>query len=120
MAKILIVDDCEVMRGILRRMLENGGYDVVGEASNGKEALEMYGEYNPDLVTMDIQMLGVDGLEVLKEILRSDSSAKVIMVTAVLNDPLKDKALDSGAVGYISKPFRMDLLHAQVGIALGI
>lgn len=119
MAKILIVDDCEVMRGILRRMLESGGYEVVAEASNGKEALEMYGECSPDLVTMDIQMLGVDGLEGLKEILRSDSAAKVIMVTAVLNDPLKEKALGSGAVGYISKPFRMDLLHEQVGMALG-
>lgn len=119
MAKILIVDDCEIMRRILRKMLETGGHNVVGEATNGKQAHELYGELGPDLVTMDIQMTGIDGMEGLKKILHSDPAARVIMVTALLNDPKKEEALGLGAVGYVSKPFQMDLLHEQVGMALG-
>lgn len=118
MAKILIVDDCEIMRGILRKMLEDGGHKIVGEANNGEAAQDMYSEFKPDLVTMDIQMLGVDGLEALKAIMQSDSAARVLMVTALLNDPKKEQALEFGAAGYVSKPFQTDLLHQQVEMVL--
>lgn len=118
MAKILIVDDCAVMRTVLRRMLEDGGHEIVGEARNGEEALDKYGECSPDLVTMDIQMVGVNGMESLQDILSSDSEAKVVMVTAVLHDPMRKEALEHGAAGYISKPFRMDLLNERIDMAL--
>lgn len=118
MAKILIVDDSLIMRGILRSMLEKGGHQIAGAASNGKDALRLYGELNPDLVTMDIHMAGGDGLTCLKEIIQLDPDAKVVMITALGHEEMKTEASRLGAVGYLCKPFKVEDILAEIQDAL--
>lgn len=118
MAKILIVDDSNTMRRILRSMLEDDGHEIVGEATNGELAHNMYSVLKPDLVTMDINMKDADGIESLKEIIHLDSEAKVLMISAISSAPKKEEILGLGAVGYITKPFQIGHLHEQVNLAL--
>ena len=118
MAKILIVDDSLIMRGILRSMLEKGGHEIAGAASNGIDALRLYRELDPDLVTMDIHMAGGDGLSCLKEIIRLDADAKVIMITALGHEEMKMEASRLGAVGYLCKPFKAEDILAEIQDAL--
>jgi two-component system chemotaxis response regulator CheY len=83
MARILIVDDSAIMRRNLANILSNGGHEIIGEASNGMQALGEYENYHPDLITMDITMPLTDGIEALVKILAKHSDAKVIMISAV-------------------------------------
>ena len=108
MAKILIVDDASFMRGSLKYIAESGGHEVVGMAKNGKEALEMYAKFKPDLVTLDILMKEMDGITALKEIMKRDPKAKVIMVTALGHEEKQQEAQNHGASGFIRKPFKLD------------
>ncbi len=117
MAKILIVDDARVMRMILRVMFEKAGHEIVGDATSGVEAVQMYSELNPDLVTMDIQMTNGDGLTSLEQIMRLDPEARVIIVSA-LHGEKKSQARNLGAAGYLDKPFQADDLLRQTQIAL--
>lgn len=87
MKRILVVDDAAFMRLSLKTMLEKNGYEVVGEAENGRKAVEMYKMLNPELVTMDITMPDMDGIEALTEIMKFDSKAKVIMLSAMGKKP---------------------------------
>ena len=118
MARILIADDSQLMCNILRVMLEKAGYEVVGKATNGKEALEMYAELKPDLVTMDILMEGGDGITCLEKIIQLDPSARVIMVSAVSQKRKEELARKIGAVGYVTKPFQKDDILKQTREAL--
>lgn len=118
MANILIVDDALIMQNILAMMLEKAGHKVVGKAVNGLQALEMYSTLKPDLVTMDIQMEGGDGMSVLQKIIDLDPLAKVIMVSAINNELREDEALSMGAVGYVTKPFQATALLEQTTKAL--
>ena len=104
MAKILIVDDSRTSRRILKDILERNGHTIVGEAVNGKEGYEMYQSNNPDIVTMDITMPVMDGIDSLKLIMRFNPEAKVIMVTAAGQKQKMLEALKDGAVEYIAKP----------------
>ena len=81
MAKILIVDDAQIMRNILCVMLENAGHEIVGNATNGLEALKLYGELNPDLVTLDILMAGGSGMTHFKELLQIEPRVRVVLVS---------------------------------------
>lgn len=83
MRKVLIVDDAQFMRVSLRKMLEENEFEVVGEASNGIEAIEKYMILKPEIVTMDITMPDMNGVDALKEIKKYDSNAKVIMISAI-------------------------------------
>ncbi|WP_297491490.1 response regulator [Thermococcus sp.] len=105
MASVLIVDDVLFARIILRKLLSEAGYDVVGEASNGREAVEKYLSLRPDVVIMDIIMPDMDGIKALKEILEIDPKAKVIMVTSVDHEKRVIECIEAGAKGYIVKPF---------------
>lgn len=105
-ARILIVDDAMFMRGVLRRILEQSGYEVVGEASNGIEAIEKYKELKPDLVTMDITMPDMTGLVAVKAIKEIDSNARVIMCSAMGQNAMVVEALKNGALDFIIKPFQ--------------
>ena len=106
MAKqILIVDDAAFMRMMIRDILSKDGY-VIHEATNGAEAIEKYDEYHPDLVTMDITMPDVDGIEALKKIREMDDEAIVLMVSAMGQQKLILEALESGAADFIVKPFQ--------------
>ncbi|HBC92722.1 MAG TPA: two-component system response regulator [Pelotomaculum sp.] len=105
MAKILIVDDSAISRKKLRAILEAGNHEIVGEASDGAEALEKYQELSPDLVTMDITMPNIDGIAALINIKQYDSSARVVMITALGKGEKILEALNAGAKNYITKPF---------------
>ena len=102
---VLIVDDSDFMRNLLREILEDE-YRIVGEAENGVEAVELYGETNPDLVMMDIVMPIKDGIEATAEITERDPSANVIMCTSVGQEEKMKRAIKAGAEGYITKPFQ--------------
>jgi two-component system chemotaxis response regulator CheY len=106
--KILIVDDSILSRKKLRMILEEANYEIAGEACNGEEALRKYEDLSPDLVTMDITMPDVDGISALKNIINYDSSAKVVMVTALGKGSTMLEALKSGAKNFITKPFVND------------
>jgi two-component system chemotaxis response regulator CheY len=102
---VLLVDDSEFMRNLLREILADE-FDIVGEAENGVEAVEMYKEHQPDLVMMDIVMPIRDGIEATGEIKRTDSGAHIIMCTSIGQEEKMKKAVKAGADGYITKPFQ--------------
>ncbi|KZE80917.1 response regulator [Paenibacillus elgii] len=106
--KILIVDDSLFMRMILRNVIQELGYETVAEASNGLEALTLYSELKPDLVTLDITMPEMDGITALEEIKNMDPDAKVIMVSAMGQQALLIRAVSMGASDFIVKPFSKD------------
>lgn len=106
--KVLIVDDAIFMRMKLKDILEKNGFEVVGEAQNGVEAIEKYKTESPDLVTMDITMPEMDGVTALKEIKKVDGDAKVIMCSAMGQQSMVMDAIKSGALDFIVKPFDTD------------
>lgn len=105
MANILIVDDSRTSRKILRGVLEGDGHVVVDEAKNGQEGYDMYVKYKPDLVTMDITMPVMTGVEALKKIKEEFPEAKVIMVSAAGQKHNMLEAVQNGASEFIAKPF---------------
>ncbi|MEM0492973.1 MAG: response regulator [Candidatus Thermoplasmatota archaeon] len=104
--RIMLVDDTKFMRMMLANILKPKGYEIVAEAGDGLEAIEKYKELKPDLVTMDIVMPHMDGIEAVRNIVATDSSAKIVMVTAVGQDSKVKEAIEAGARGYIVKPFQ--------------
>ncbi len=110
MKKVLVVDDAAFMRVSIKNMLSKHDYEVVGEAENGKVALAKYQELNPDIVTMDITMPDMDGLESLKHILSINPTANVVMVSAMGQESMVREAVLTGAKGFIVKPFKEDVL----------
>ena len=104
--RILITDDALFMRVTLKNILENNGFEVVGEAANGVESVNLYKRLKPDLVTMDITMPEMDGLTALKEIRAMDPSATVVMCTAMGQKTLVVEAIQAGAKDFIVKPFQ--------------
>ncbi len=106
MGTVLIVDDAKFMRMVLRRILTSQGHTVVGEATNGEEAVEMYAKLRPDVVTMDIVMPKLNGIEAVRRIMQFDPSAKIIMVTALGQETFVLDAIKAGAREFIIKPFR--------------
>ena len=103
--KILVADDAAIMRLMLRNILSGAGYNVVGEASDGREAVRRYQELMPDLVTMDITMPGMNGIEAVKSIKNIDPSAKIIMCSAMGQKSMVLEAIEAGAINFIVKPF---------------
>jgi len=105
--KILVVDDSQFMRKLLRRILEaNPGYTIVGEAENGVEAIQKVKELRPNVVMMDIVMPIKDGIAATAEIKHSNSDLKVVMCTSVGQEEKMKQAIKAGADGYITKPFQ--------------
>ncbi|WNS77275.1 response regulator [Bacillus sp. DTU_2020_1000418_1_SI_GHA_SEK_038] len=105
MARILIVDDAKFMRITLSNILKKANHEIVGEGENGKEAVQLYDALLPDLVTMDITMPEMSGLEAVKEIKRQYPSAKVIMCSAMGQQKMVVEAIELGAKDFIVKPF---------------
>lgn len=105
MANILIIDDSKTSRKILRRILEEAGHTVVGEAVDGEDGYLKYQELKPDVVTLDITMPKMDGLEALRLIKKYDENAVAIMITAAGQKEKMILAIKSGAADFISKPY---------------
>ncbi|OWU65542.1 MAG: two-component system response regulator [Armatimonadetes bacterium Cent15-Ar3] len=106
--RILITDDALFMRVTLKRILSDAGFEVVGEAANGVESVSLYNDLKPDLVTMDITMPEMDGIEALKAIRVCDPNATVVMCSAMGQQNLMVEALQAGAKEFIVKPFQAD------------
>ncbi len=104
-SSVLIVDDSRTSRRILKDILDRAGYKVAGEAINGKEGVAYYVKFQPDIVTMDITMPEMDGIEALRQIKRENPDAKVIMITAAGQKDKMMEAVKLGAAEFISKPF---------------
>ncbi len=108
MARILIADDASFMRQMIREIIEPEGHEVVGEATNGIEAVELYQELMPDLVTMDIVMPKRSGIDAVKIIIAENPTACVVMCSALGQETLVMEALQAGARDFIVKPFKPD------------
>lgn len=106
--RILITDDALFMRVTLKNILVQNGFEVVGEASNGLESVELYKSLKPDLVTMDITMPEMDGIAALKEIKAHDPAATVVMCTAMGQKSMVVEAIQAGAKDFIVKPFQAE------------
>lgn len=119
MARILVVDDAAFMRNNLRHILSEAGHDVVDEAVDGVEAVAKYDEHRPDVVTMDITMPNMDGIEALRQILARNPDSKVVMCSAMGQESLVMEAISSGACDFVVKPFQGDRVVESVRKALG-
>lgn len=113
--KVLIVDDAAFMRIAIRTMLERNGYEVVGEAENGAVALHKYKECQPDLVTMDITMPEMDGLQALRAIRDYDRNARVVVVSAMGQETMVREAILAGAKTFLVKPFKEEHVLLTLG-----
>ncbi len=117
-AKILIADDLSFMRMIQREILHEKGYAVVGEASDGIQAVEKFKELKPDLVILDITMPNMNGLEAMRKIFEVDPKAKVIMCSALGQQNLIVEAIKSGVKDFIVKPFKAERILSAIEKAL--
>lgn len=105
MANILIIDDSRTSRKVLKNLLEAEGHKIIAEAVNGEDGVNKFIEYTPDIVTMDITMPVMDGIEALKKIREIDENAKVVMVTAAGQANKMREAIEYGASEFLAKPF---------------
>jgi len=122
MARVLVVDDALFMRRMLSDILKKEGIEICGEAENGKDAITKYQEFKPDLVTMDIVMPRIeeiDGIGAVKEIIKTDPQAKIIMVSAMGQHSLVVEAIQAGAKDFVTKPFQPSRVIEAVKRALG-
>ena len=119
MPTVLIVDDAAFMRLMLKDVLVKNGFEVVGEAENGSKAIAQYKELKPDLVTLDITMPEMDGITAAKEIMKLDSSACIVMCSAMGQQGMVIEAIQAGAKDFIVKPFQPDRVVAAVKKAIG-
>ncbi|WP_430785759.1 response regulator [Virgibacillus flavescens] len=105
MTKVLVVDDAKFMRATLSNMLQLENYEIVGEAENGEEAIELYKSLKPDIVTMDITMPVMNGIEAIKAIIEFDPMAKIVVCSAMGQQKVVVEAIEIGASDFIIKPF---------------
>lgn len=118
MANILIVDNASFMRSSLKAICEQAGHKIVGTAADGMAAVRLYKELKPDLVTMDILMEDMDGIQSLEEIKRHDPNARVVMISAIGLEAKQEEARMLGAAGYIRKPFKAAEVLSEIEKAL--
>ncbi len=116
---IMIVDDSDVARMLLRDILEAGGYSVVAEAADGVEAVEKYAELRPCVTIMDLQMPNKDGIDATKDILAMDRNAKVLMCSSIDPEGLLMAAVEAGASGVVFKPYVADGVLAAIVSTIG-
>lgn len=120
MKRVLVVDDALFMRISIKNMLANHDFEIVGEAENGALGVEMYKTLQPDIVTMDITMPVMSGIDALKTIRAFDSQAKVIIVSAMGQESMVKEAIINGAKTFIVKPFKEDKLVQTIQKVLSL
>lgn len=118
--RVLIVDDLAFIKLIIRDTLEKKGFEVVGEASNGIEAVDLYSKLRPDVVLMDITMPRMDGIQALSKIMEIDRNAKVIMCSALGQQRLIIQAIQLGAKDFIVKPFKPERIIGAIKKVLNV
>jgi len=116
--RILLVDDAKFMRKLLAKILEEGGYEVAGEAETGSEAIALYKKIKPDLVTMDLVMPDMSGIDAIKEIISSDPKARIVVVSAMGQQSLVSEAMSAGAKDFVVKPFHPSVVLEVIGRVL--
>lgn len=104
----MIADDSEAIRFVLKDIIKIGKHDLVAEATNGQETIEKWFKTNPDILLLDLAMPKVNGLQVIKEIISKNPSAKIVIISASGSDKLMTQCLKEGAIDYIAKPFDAD------------
>ncbi|MBW2236902.1 MAG: response regulator [Deltaproteobacteria bacterium] len=117
-ARTLVVDDASFMREMIREIIEPEGFDVVVEAGDGADAVVAFKEHSPDIVTMDIVMPKMSGIEAVKQIIQLDPGAKIVMCSALGQEALVMEALKAGASDFIVKPFKPDAVVVTLRKAL--
>ncbi len=117
-AKILIADDSAYMRSILKDLLLRNGYDVIGEAENGREVIELYGKLKPDIIAMDIMMPEMSGTQALKELKERYPEARVVMSAAMGQQNLVVEAIRAGAAEFFIKPVQAERVVEAIDKAL--
>jgi two-component system chemotaxis response regulator CheY len=120
MANILVVDDSAIMRKNLRNILTKAGYNVIAEATNGLEAYQAFEKHRPDLVTMDITMPVMDGIQAVKKIIGSFPEAKIVVISAFDQRSMLFEAMENGAKHYIIKPITADKLLGVISEMLSL
>ena len=118
MARVLVADDASFMRQMIREIVEAEGHEVVGEASDGDEAVAEFKRLHPDVITMDIVMPRRSGIDAVKAIVALDPNARVVMCSALGQETLVQEALQAGALDFIVKPFKPDAVVATLGKVL--
>lgn len=113
-SRILVADDARFMRQLIREIIEPEGFEVVGEAADGRAVVEEFVRLQPDVVTMDIVMPKRSGIDAAKEILALDPGARIVMVSALGQEALVMEALQAGAADYVVKPFKPDAVIATL------
>ncbi len=117
--KVMIVDDSRMVHLEMLKLLEGSDYEVVSYCCDGESAIEAYRNTQPDVVTMDILMPGMDGLEAARAILDSDPNANIIVVSSLAYDDTIEEASQVGAKGFLYKPFDQETLLAALDKATG-
>ena len=119
MKKVLVVDDAAFMRMMIKDILQKNGFEVIGEGSNGIQAVELYKQEKPDVVTMDITMPDMDGIEAVKQIKAFDPNAKIIMCSAMGQQSMVMDAIKAGARDFIVEPFQADRVLEAINKVIG-
>lgn len=113
-SRVLVADDARFMRQLIREIIEPEGFEVVGEAADGRAVVEEFSRLQPDVITMDIVMPKRSGIDATKEILALDPGARIVMVSALGQEALVMEALQAGAADYVVKPFKPDAVIATL------
>ncbi len=114
MKRVLVVDDAAFMRIALRRILEKNGFEVVGEADTGMKAVQQYRLLKPDIVTMDLTMPELGGVDAIKMIKSIDNNARIIVISSMGHEINVKEAIIAGAVSFIVKPFKEEVISKQL------
>lgn len=117
--KVMIVDDAQYMRTVLADILKKAGFEILAEAESGEDALEIYEPGKFDVVTMDIILLGISGVEAVKKIIKKDPQATILMVSAMGQQSLIVDAIKAGAKGFVVKPFTPESVVDEMNRVLG-
>lgn len=120
MVKILIADDSSFARNMLKKYLQEGGFPDTIFSASGKETIKMFKKHKPDVILLDVAMGdGADGIEALTEVKRISPETKIIMITGLAEELLKDKAVSENADGYLLKPFKKEQVIRAIGFVMG-